>query len=180
MFKMFYPHEYVKNVFVIDYDKLYSMGYRGILFDLDNTLAHHGEDSTKEIDELFRVIQRTGLKTIIVSNNSEERIKRFLKNIDSLYVHEANKPDVAGFLKAVELLNIKKEEAVVVGDRIFDDIYGANKSGIDNILVEYMRHSNETKIGIKRNLEKIVLQFYSFNKRFQNRLGDICNKEAAN
>ena len=178
MFKVFYPHEYVESVFSIDYSKLYGMGYKGILFDLDNTLTHHGEDSTKEVDQLFYTIHNIGLKTIILSDNSEKRIKRFLINIDSLYIHEANKPNVTNFLKAIEMLKIKKEEAVVIGDQIFRDIYGANKSDIDNILVKYMRYDNETKIGIRRYLEKVVLKFYELNKRFQNRIGDIHKKEA--
>ena len=71
MFKIFYPYEYVKNVFSIDYDKLYSKGYRGLIFDIDNTLVHHGDDSTDEVDELFKYIQQIGFKTIILSNNSE-------------------------------------------------------------------------------------------------------------
>ena len=62
MLKALYPHEYVDSVFDIDYDKLYDMGYRGIIFDIDNTLVHHGDDSNEEIDELFRAIRGIGLK----------------------------------------------------------------------------------------------------------------------
>ena len=47
MFKKFYPYAYVESVFVIDYQKLYEKGYRGLIFDIDNTLVHHGDDSTK-------------------------------------------------------------------------------------------------------------------------------------
>ena len=177
MFKLLYPHEYVESVFAIDYEKLYNKGYRGIIFDIDNTLVHHGEDSTIEVDELFENIHSIGLKTLLLSDNSEERIKRFIRNIDSPYIHEANKPSVANCLKAVKMLNIKKEEAVVVGDQILRDIYGANKSGIDNILVKYMRYENETKIGIRRNIEKVILKFYAFSKSYQNRIGDIHKKE---
>ena len=53
MFKKFYPYEYVESVFSIDYNKLYNKGYRGIIFDIDNTLVPHGTDSTKKIDDLF-------------------------------------------------------------------------------------------------------------------------------
>ncbi|MCL2294947.1 MAG: YqeG family HAD IIIA-type phosphatase [Spirochaetes bacterium] len=177
MLKVFYPHEYVESVFSIDYNSLYRKGYRGIIFDIDNTLVHHGEDSTKEIDELFQTIHNIGLKTLLLSDNTEERVKKFLKNIDSLYIHDAKKPSVTNCLKAVEMMNIKKEEAVVIGDQIFRDIYGANKSGIDSILVKYMRYQNETKIGIRRNAEKIVLKLYELNKSYQNRIGDIHKKE---
>jgi len=178
MLEAFYPYEYVESVFSIDYNKLYNKGYKGIIFDIDNTLVHHGEDSTNEIDKLFQTIHGIGLKTLLLSDNSEERVKRFLKNIDSLYICDAKKPNVTGYLRAIEMLNIKKEEAVFIGDQIFRDIYGANRCGIDNILVKYMRYENEIKIGIRRNIEKIILRLYELNKPCQNRLGDIHKKEA--
>ena len=58
MFKRFYPYAYVDSVFAINYQKLYNMGYRGLIFDIDNTLVHHGDDSTPEIDDLFFKIGR--------------------------------------------------------------------------------------------------------------------------
>jgi predicted HAD superfamily phosphohydrolase YqeG len=60
----------------------------------------------------------------LLSNNNEERVKRFLKNIDSLYICDAKKPRTTNYLKAVEMMNIKKEEALFIGDQIFTDIYG--------------------------------------------------------
>lgn len=173
MLKLFYPYEYADSVFSIDYAKLYEMGYRGILFDIDNTLVPHGRDSTKKVDALFQAIHRTGLKTLLLSNNSEERILRFLRNIDSLYIYDAGKPNTANYYKAIEMLGIKKEETLCIGDQIFTDILGANRCGIDNILVKYIRPKNETKIGKRRTLEKVILKFYGWNKRCQNRIGDI-------
>ena len=173
MFKIFYPCEYVESVFSIDYNKLYNKGYRGIIFDIDNTLVPHGNDSTQEIDELFTEIHNLGLKTLLLSNNGEKRIKKFNENINSLYICNSDKPKVGNYLKAIEMLNIKKEEAIFIGDQIFTDIYGANRSGIDNILVRFIGYNVETKIGIRRNLEKIVLKLYALNKSCQNRIGDI-------
>ena len=54
MISQFYPYEYADSVFFIDYNKLYNKGFRGIIFDIDNTLVHHGDDSTHEVDELFK------------------------------------------------------------------------------------------------------------------------------
>lgn len=173
MFKMLYPYEYVKSVFDIDYDKLYALGYRGVIFDIDNTLVHHGEDSTPEVDELFRQIQRSGLKTLLLSNNSAERIERFLRNIDSLYIPDADKPRADNYYNAIGMLGLKRNEVVFVGDQLFTDIYGANKCGIANILVEFLRHKSETKIGKKRTVEKYILKFYKLNKSYQHRMGDI-------
>ncbi len=173
MFKMFYPYEYVESVFVIDYEKLYENGYRGIIFDIDNTLVHHGEDSTPEIDSLFEKIHCIGFKTVMLSNNSARRIEKFLENINSKYVAEANKPNVKGYFKALKLIEEDKEKVVCIGDQLFTDIYGANKCNIPSILVAFLRKEGETKIGKKRMLEKIILKAYRRSKGYQYRLGNI-------
>lgn len=176
MLRMFYPYEYVESVFSIDYVKLYESGYRGLIFDIDNTLVHHGDDSTPEIDNLFRTLQNIGFKTLLLSNNDEERIKRFIKNINSLYICDANKPDTTNYFKAVDMLNMSKEKLLVIGDQIFTDILGANRSKMASILVKYIRLKEETKIGKRRTLENIILKFYKRSKKFQKRLGDISKR----
>ena len=177
MFRLLFPFEYVDSVFSIDYAKLVQKGYKGIIFDIDMTLVPHGADSTKEIDELFKTVHKAGLKTLLLTNNSEERVKRFIKNIDTLYLCDAHKPDAAGYLQAVSMMGIQKSETVFVGDQIFTDIYGANKCGIANILVKYVTATVETNIGIRRNLEKIILNIYEITKIYQHRLGDIHKTE---
>lgn len=177
MFKVFYPYEYVESVFSIDYEKLYRRGFRGLMFDIDNTLVPHGADSTKKVDELFCTLHAIGFKTLLLSNNEEKRIQRFLKNIDSLYISDAGKPKTDGYLKGIEMLGLKKEEVVFIGDQIFTDIYGANKSGIASILVKFIGYYVETKIGIRRNIEKVILKFYRLNKSCRNRLGNVEKKE---
>lgn len=177
MFKKYYPYEHVKSVFSINYNKLYEKGYRGIIFDLDNTLVHHGDDSNEKVDNLFKEIQSIGFKTIILSDNDDKRIKRFLKNINSLYISEANKPNVEGFNKAVEMLDLDKDKCIVIGDQIFTDICGANRSGIDSILVNYIKVSDNEPIGKKRRVEQVILKFYRRNKKYRHRIGNITIKE---
>lgn len=118
MLHQFYPTAYADSVFAIDYQSLYDSGVRGLLFDIDNTLVHHGDDSTPEIDALFRRIQSIGLQTLILSNNTEERIQRFLQNIDAPYVCDADKPRIAGYKKGLELLGLSASQAVVIGDQV--------------------------------------------------------------
>lgn len=60
MLSKFYPYEYIDSVFDIDYKKLYELGYRGIIFDIDNTLVYHGEGSNEKVDNLFEEIQKLG------------------------------------------------------------------------------------------------------------------------
>lgn len=173
MLRLFFPYEYIDSVFSIDYSKLYAIGYRGIIFDVDNTLVPHGADSTEAVDAFFCEIQYMGFRTLLLSNNGEDRIHQFLRNIDSMYIPNASKPNPQNYHKAVKMLGLKKEEVVFVGDQLFTDILGANLSGIDNILVQYIRRKDETKIGKRRMLEKMLLNLYAKCKSCQNRIGDI-------
>lgn len=166
----YYPYEYVEDVFSIDYKALYEKGFRGLIFDIDNTLVPHGADSTEEIDKLFLCIHETGLKTLLLSNNSEARVKRFKENIDTLFIYDANKPESEAFKQAVVMLGIKDEETIVVGDQVFTDIYGANMSGLASILVKYIGYYKKEKKGIRRNIEKVILYFYRHSRKYQHRL----------
>ena len=173
MLKWLYPYEYAESVFTIDYRKLYSSGYRGILFDIDNTLVPHGAGSTPQVDELFRELHEIGFGTLLLSNNDEERIRMFMENIDSLYICDANKPERDGYLRGVEMLGIRKEEAIVIGDQVFTDIFGANRCGLASILVKYIGYYKKERKGIRRNLEKIILALYGISHSCRHRLGDI-------
>ncbi len=176
MLKKFYPYEYAEDVFSIDYQKLYDSGIKAVIFDIDGTLVPHGDDSTEEIDSLFEKISRIGLKTLLLSNNSEERIQRFNKNIKTLFIAEADKPEIKGYLKALEMLGVEKSEAVVIGDQLFTDVMGANAAGIPSVLVKFRLHPGDTKLGKKRRVEQVILKFYFLKKSRTKRLGDVCLK----
>jgi len=164
MINILFPNIYIRKVFDIDFYKVYKLGYRGLIFDIDSTLVPHGSDSTKEVDELFEKLQRIGFKTIFLSNNSASRIERFNKNINIAFIDEANKPNKNGYIKAIERLEVEKSEILLIGDQIFTDILGANLTKIDSVLVKYLLHENEVKIGKKRRVEKAVLWIFFLTK----------------
>lgn len=173
MLRKYYPYEYAKSVFAIDYKKLYNAGIRAIIFDLDNTLVHHGDNSNDRVDALFRHIHKAGLKTLLLTNNDEPRVKRFIKNIDTLYICDADKPEPKGYLKALEMLGTTKEQTIVIGDQMFIDIIGANGVGIPSVLVHYIPVPGEIWLGFKRYIEMMILVIYKFDRRYRHRLGDI-------
>ena len=53
MFDMFFPDEYVASTYIIPFEKLYEEGYRGVIFDIDNTLVPHGAPADTRAKELF-------------------------------------------------------------------------------------------------------------------------------
>lgn len=160
LFKLF-PTVHAKSIFHIDYEVIKSLGYQAIIFDIDATLVPHGADTTDEIDALFYSIHELGLQTLLLSNNSDERIKHFNRNIQTKYIPMANKPDSKGYIKAIQTLAVPKHQILVIGDQIFTDIVGANQCGLDTIIVDYLLHEGETKIGKKRRVEQVLLQLFA-------------------
>ena len=71
MFKRFYPDIYIDSAYDIDYEGLYNKGYRGIIFDIDNTLVEHGAPVTKKCSDLFDSLRAIGFDTCIISNNKD-------------------------------------------------------------------------------------------------------------
>ena len=57
MLKKFYPTEYVDSVYEIDFENLYERGFRGILFDIDNTLVPHDAPAQERSIRLFERLQ---------------------------------------------------------------------------------------------------------------------------
>ncbi len=177
MFDRYYPTEYAKSAYDIDYQVLFDKGIRGIIFDLDNTLVHHGDDATPQAEQLFVTLHSIGLKTVILTDNDEPRVLRFIKNIDTPYVCDAQKPDKEGYEKAIAILGTEKNETVVIGDQMFVDIIGANGAGLQSILVHFIPAEGEKWIGFKRYIEKGVLAAYRVEKR--NSAGVTADNERA-
>lgn len=173
MIKEYYPYEYVRSVFEIDYQKLLELGYKGLIFDVDNTVVHHGDDSNPKVDRFFAKLHKMGFKTCLLSDNEKSRVERFNKNIQTLYVCDADKPSTKGYEKALELMGLSKDEVVCIGDQIITDIHGANNSDIASILVHFIRLPGEKKIGIRRYVEFFVMWTWKHSKRYRYRLGDI-------
>ena len=53
MFQKFFPDEYVSSTYEIPFEQYYEEGYRGVLFDIDNTLVPHGAPADEQSDMKF-------------------------------------------------------------------------------------------------------------------------------
>ena len=161
MFQSFYPDEIQESTYEIDFEELYKKGYRGVLFDIDNTLVKHGADATEQAKALFQKLEEIGMRSCLISNNKEERVKRFNKDIGTQYIYDAHKPSGKNYKKAMELMGTNLGNTIFIGDQLFTDVYGAKRIGMKNILVRPIDPKEEIQIVLKRYLEKIVLYFYS-------------------
>lgn len=171
MLQTFYPGRREHSAYEINYEEMYKKGYRGIIFDIDNTLVPHGAPADKRAVELFRKLRAIGFSTCLISNNKEPRVKPFADAVSSIYIYDAHKPSTKNYLAAAGKMGTDKENTFFVGDQIFTDVWGANRAGMYTILTVPIHPKEEIQIVLKRHLERIVL--WSYERNMQNKHKDF-------
>lgn len=161
----FYPDEYLDSTYVIDFDELYKTGYRGVIFDIDNTLVPHGAPADERAKKLFVHLTELGFSCCLLSNNQRPRVEMFNEEIGVHFIENAHKPSTKNYLRAMELMHTDKKNTLFVGDQLFTDVYGARRTGLYSILVKPIHPKEEIQIVLKRYLEKIVLFFYRRDRK---------------
>lgn len=161
MFKKFYPSKYVESAYDIPFERLYEKGYRGVIFDIDNTLVEHGAPADARAIALFERLKKIGFSCCLLSNNKQARVELFKKDIVPVFsIHKAGKPSVKNYKRAMELMNTDIEHTLFVGDQLFTDVWGAKNAGIFHVLVAPINPKEEIQIVLKRRLEYFVLREY--------------------
>ncbi len=160
MLERFFPDDYMASAYVIPFQELYQEGFRGVIFDIDNTLVPHGAPADERAKKLFRSLKEMGYSCCLLSNNQKPRVQVFNEEIGAYYICNAHKPSVRNYQKAMKLMGTDRTNTLFVGDQLFTDVWGAKRTGIRNILVRPIHPKEEIQIVLKRFLEKIVLHFY--------------------
>jgi len=164
MLRKFYPAERKSSAYVIDYKEMYQRGYRGILFDIDNTLVPHDAPADERSIKLFEKLEEMGFSCCFISNNDEERVKSFNEKIGNSYIYDAKKPSKDGYYLGMKAMGTKPSTTFAVGDQLFTDVWGAKNARIHCILVKPIHPKEKWTIVLKRGLERIVMFFYKKDK----------------
>ena len=154
----FYPDEYLDSTYSIDFDELAAEGYKGVLFDIDNTLVPHGAPADDRAKRLFAHLGEIGMDYCVISNNP--RVKPFADAVQAKYIEDAHKPSTRNYKKAMQMMGCDEKNSLFVGDQLFTDVWGAKRAGMRTILVKPIHPKEEIQIVLKRYLEKIVLHYY--------------------
>lgn len=165
MLERFYPEEYLESAYEINFEDLYNKGFRGIVFDIDNTLVPHGMPADERAADLLKRLKKIGYKVMMLSNNKEQRVKMFCDVVEVSYIFKAGKPNPQKYRQACKMMGTDEKNTFFVGDQIFTDIWGANRAGLYSILVKPIHPKEEIQIVLKRYLERVVLFFYKKAKR---------------
>ena len=158
MLKYFTYDEYAESVFKIDLEKLYRMGKRLILTDLDNTLV--GSDvavPTPEVLSWLAKAKDIGFEVKIASNNNDERVRIFAEKLDIEahgYVYKPLGYKVRRYMKGYE-----KNQVVFIGDQLLTDIAVSKRCGLYTILVRPVKLSADEDITkFNRKIERRIVK----------------------
>ena len=159
--KNIYPNLYYTKVEEITIQELIKNKIKLLILDVDNTLIDYYKNLSDSVINWSKEMKGQGIKLYILSNTNEgetdgsveseacsQRMFKILTEGQKLtttkvaqklnipYKHFAMKPLKRGFKKIEKETQIQAENIAVVGDQIFTDVLGGNRSGMFTILVE--------------------------------------------
>lgn len=162
-----YPNIYLKNVQEITYEMLQKNSILGVILDVDNTLIDYYKNMPEGVQKWCENLKKQGIKFCIASNsNKKEKVEMVANKLEIPYIYFAKKPLKRGLRKACKIMKLEPKEVAVVGDQIFTDVLGANRTGMYSILVEPIEEKDILITLIKRPIENYIKKKYEEeNKR---------------
>lgn len=152
------PDEMVDSIYHMDLSALQKKGIKAIIADLDNTLVPWGAcDINPELLNWVNSVKNVGLQLAILSNNSPSRVSEMAERLNIIGISKAIKPRRGGFRSIAARFGLAPSQVAVVGDQLFTDILGGNRSGMYTILVIPLSSREFIGTRIMRRLERIFL-----------------------
>lgn len=166
--RRFSPSEALSSLEMVDLVGLKAAGKSLVLLDVDNTLlpwkSREIPESTKAWIEHGKSLE---MQFCVISNTrNPERLISICEELEIPYVRAKFKPSTDMYEKALQTYAVEPAAAVMIGDQLMTDIWGANRSGIDAIWVQPIGRKEfiGTRV-ISRNVERVLGRF--LYKNFQ-------------
>ena len=163
IFKAMKPNAVYKDLSKVPLADLKAEGKTCVLLDFDNTLGpDHAPKPEQFAYDRVKDIHDLGMTCVLVSNAKTGRSAEAAELLGIPCVTYAHKPRPDGIYRALELMKVNKDEAIMVGDQIFTDVIAGRLAGVYTILVEKYSRKEVWYIVLKRPFEKIVRFFGRF------------------
>lgn len=152
-----YPKILINSVADITVELLQKNQIKALILDVDNTLINIERKIPEKTKQWVKCMKENNIKLYILSNtNNKQKVEDVSNALDIPYRNLAKKPSKKGFRKVQELLQEKPENIGVVGDQIFTDVIGGNRSKMFTILVEPIQKKEYWYTRWKRPIERVV------------------------
>lgn len=155
----FEPDRYFDRLSSVDIDRdVVDLGCKLVLLDIDNTLRSRADGHVPfDVSAWLRVAKSKGVKLCLLSNNWHANVYDFSRTLDIPIVAKACKPLPFAYLRALSLFCISSEEALMVGDQLSTDVWGAHLMGIRAYLVQPLATVDLRHTRYVRKLESCFL-----------------------
>lgn len=130
------PRLYLVSIFDLDLEALGTLGIRGIILDLDNTLLPYGSQAvTEEVRQWLRQVQEAGFAVSLVTNTWSRRRRTLAQTLGIPVAPGWVKPAASMFRRAMAMMGTAPRQTAMIGDQLLTDILGGNRLGLYTILV---------------------------------------------
>ena len=158
---MLRPDYYFESIFHIPYERLYELGFRGLVYDIDNTLAsYEDKQAPLKITGLVKELQKTGFQVGLLSNNNARRVGMFNEAMGLPSASMSGKPFTKALMRLMREMGVKHKECAIIGDQILADVWCGKRAGISTILVKPLTENEVITVRIKRIIERPLLRRY--------------------
>lgn len=133
------PTQTADTVLDLNLSQLFALGKRALIFDLDNTLCRRGSRTLDaKVGEYIASAQEAGFRVGILTNrrrNADQPIVHDLRKIVPV-ITSAGKPKRRCYAQMLEKLDSTPAKSIMIGDKRWTDIWGANRMSIHSIRVK--------------------------------------------
>ena len=162
---IFKPSEIIDKFNKLDINKYKKLGFKLVLIDIDNTITIPNTGLfTDEAKQFIENIKLAGLTPVIFSNNTKNRVSRFVDGYDVKWSYWSFKPLPFAYWNQCFKNHCKPSETLVIGDQIMTDILGANISGCYGIYSKQLQEKDTTLTSINRVIEKFIWKYIIHEK----------------
>ncbi len=154
------PNMIVSSLEEIAILPLIQKGYTSLLLDLDDTVVpHHTNQVSLQKIQWLEQAKSFGLHTWALSNNSSQyRVSKICTQLGIQGLYFAMKPLPFSAKELLQDHHIDPKNCLVIGDKLFTDIFLGNWLGAFTILVEPLTKKVSLATTLRRNIELFVVE----------------------
>ncbi len=155
MLELFVPDLFIENYKALKISELEEKGIRLLVIDIDNTLVPFDVATPDaEAAAFLKELQHSKVQPVIVSNNHEPRVRKFLEGTGVPYYYESKKPLKLTYQKLLRDFKLHPEQIATIGDQLMTDVFGANRCHFYTILTRPLVKRDIFSTKINRVLER--------------------------
>lgn len=160
---LFIPDLICETVYDIPIEYFTDKKIQLLFMDIDNTLVTYDDAvPTEKNIKWFNRLASCGIDVVFISNNNEERVKKYAAVTGYEYYADVSKPSCKIHKKIMKDKGLSPAQCAAVGDQIFTDVLAAHLAGCIAVVVSPIKDLENLFFKSKRALEKPFTAYYRY------------------